>query len=67
MKAKQQTFGARLRAARKAAGVTQVELAKRLGLQQNRISDYERGTVPSVEIAARLARAIGVPLDSLVD
>jgi len=36
-------FGKRLRAMRKAAGLTQVELAKRANITQGAISDLERG------------------------
>lgn len=36
-------FGDRLRAARKQAGLTQVEAAQWLGIPQPRISQYERG------------------------
>lgn len=37
------TIGNELRAARRAAGLTQVGLASRLGLRQSHISEYETG------------------------
>jgi transcriptional regulator with XRE-family HTH domain len=38
-------FGARLKEIRKRRGVTQVDLARRLGIHQSLISQYERGSV----------------------
>lgn len=50
-----------LRQARKDAGLTQVELAKKLGQPQNFISNYERGErrLDVVEFID-IARAIGI-------
>jgi transcriptional regulator with XRE-family HTH domain len=41
----EKTIGRRLRELRQLRGLTQVELAERLGLDQTLISGYERGTV----------------------
>ena len=44
------------------AGMTQVELARRVGVSQSQIADWERGAhVPSARSIARLAGALGVP------
>jgi len=54
------TIGEQIRAARTAAGLTQIELAERAGLWQSSISDYERGEEePDRRTLHRLADAIG--------
>lgn len=57
------SFGARLRRARLAAGLTQEELAERAGLSARGIQDLERGlrATPQRETVRRLAAALGVP------
>lgn len=55
-------LGARLRELRKAAGLTQAELARRTGIHRPNIARVEAGRhTPSLETLARLAEAIGVP------
>lgn len=55
-------LGARIRALRLAAGLTQAELAKRTGIHRPNIARVEAGRhTPSLETLARLAQAIGVP------
>jgi len=55
-------LGARLRALRLAAGLTQAELARRTGIHRPNIARVEKGRhTPSLETIARLASAIGVP------
>jgi transcriptional regulator with XRE-family HTH domain len=52
-----------LREARLRAGLTQVELAQRVGTARSQISRYERGDVlPSLETLRRLIRACGLEL-----
>lgn len=59
-------FGERLREARKRLGWSQLELAKKTGIRNDRISDYEREVNdPSFFIARCLADALGVSLDWL--
>ncbi len=61
-------FGRRLRAARQAADMTQTELGRLLGLEdQNtaapRVSRYETGKhEPDQETMARIAEALGLPV-----
>lgn len=58
-------FGRRLAEVRRAKGIRQTALAK-AGFTQGVISSYETGrALPSVERAAKLAKALGVPLDDL--
>lgn len=55
-------LGARIRALRLAAGLTQAELARRTGIHRPNIARVEAGRhTPSLETLARLAQAIGVP------
>ena len=60
-------FAARIVELRKAAGLTQVELAQRLGRPQSYVSKYERGErrLDVVEFVA-VARALGADAASLV-
>lgn len=54
-------WGERILAARKAAGLTQSQLAVAAGVQQQRISYWEKGRgVPRDHNRIRLARALGV-------
>ena len=50
--------GTTLRRIRKALGVTQVELAKRLGVAGNTVARWERGVVSIPEPVAKLVRLI---------
>jgi transcriptional regulator with XRE-family HTH domain len=60
------SFGARLRAARDAAGITQTALGERTGFGHRSIVRYEAGgALPSVQAAAILAQALGTSLDEL--
>jgi transcriptional regulator with XRE-family HTH domain len=60
-------FGERLIALRKTRGLTQVQLAERIGSTQRAVSRYEtiadRAPVP---VLARLAQALGVSTDELL-
>ncbi len=59
--------GQRLARFRKAKGLTQSELAARIGLIQALISDYERDKLRlSAEMAVRLAVALGLTTDELL-
>lgn len=65
------TFGQRLRATRKALGLTQGQLGVRMGLPEDtaavRVSRYETDVhTPDPETAQRLANLLGVPLAYLV-
>ena len=59
------TFPSRLRDARRAAGLTQVELADRVGVHQTRLSQIEGGAATDLEMRWRLAVALGVDPASL--
>lgn len=61
------TLGQRLRAARLAADLTQVELAAAAGLAQATVCDFEAGrSQPSAYSLCRLCRALGVSADTLL-
>lgn len=58
--------GNMLAAARLKAGLTQTQLAAKLNIRQNMISDYERGTRRlSPDMAKRLAGALGIAVERL--
>lgn len=62
-------FGARLRALRKAAGLTQPELAERAALASETISRMETGkwSNTTIEVVERLASALGVQVTAFFD
>jgi ribosome-binding protein aMBF1 (putative translation factor) len=60
------TLGQRIRSAREALGLTQAELATRAHVAQGYLSYLEQDQrEPSLSIAARLARTLGIPLDEM--
>ncbi len=59
-------IGNLLAAARLKAGLTQVQLAKKMRIRQNMISDYERGKRRlAPDMAKRLAKALHIKADRL--
>lgn len=63
----QSEFGRRLKALRQARGLTQVELAERIGGTQKMITHYEnRVKFPPVDIIPKLAKALKVSTDELL-
>jgi ribosome-binding protein aMBF1 (putative translation factor) len=61
-----QTLGQRIRAAREARGLSQVNLAAAARISQGYLSQLEQDQrEPALSIAARIAGALGVSLDSL--
>jgi len=59
-------IGNLLEGARLKAGMTQAELAEKLNVRQNMISDYERGKRRiSRSMAARLAKALDIKVERL--
>lgn len=64
----QWTVSDRLRKARECAGMEQAELAARVGIARNTVSNYERGaTPPKRPVLLSWALACGVPLVWLQD
>lgn len=60
-------FAARLYEARLARGLTQVQLAEKIGSTQRAISYYESTTgLPPVSVLVDLAKALGVSTDDLL-
>ncbi len=56
----------RLKEARARLGLTQAELALRVGVSRKTINTVENGVfVPSTVLALRLARALGAPVEAL--
>ena len=57
----------RIRELRKASGMTQVALAKELGVTKQCVSNWENGNIqPSVDMLVRLALRFGVSTDHLL-
>ncbi len=59
-------FGERVKQYRKAKGMTQQELADRLGVSNKSVSRWESGAYPDVPTLGPLARALGVTVDELL-
>jgi transcriptional regulator with XRE-family HTH domain len=65
--AARERFAERLRAARKAAGLTQEAVGDRAGLHPTYVGSVERGERNvSIDNMEKLARAVGVDLDELL-
>jgi DNA-binding XRE family transcriptional regulator len=64
-----QTFAARLRRAREAAGLTMGQAAAKAGVEYKRWAKWERGPAEpfDAELARRIVRAIGCTIDDLTD
>lgn len=61
------TTGERIKEARKKAGMTQAELAERLGTPYQTVSQWERDTRrPKIETLQRIAAALGVDVNLLI-
>lgn len=60
------TTGERIRAARKAAGLTQLQVTERLGAGSVTVTQWERNKrEPKISTLKRIAEAIGCPLSDL--
>lgn len=63
----QQIFGKRVRELRKEHGLSQVELAAKVGIDRSYMGFLERGERnPSLEVIASIAEALGVTPDELL-
>ena len=61
------TFGERIARLRREKGLTQEDLAERLGVTQPVVSDYERGRLRlHGELIVELARILGVSADEIL-
>lgn len=64
----QLTFGERVKSRRTILGMTQVDLAEKIGIHRPDLSDIENGKhSPTLETVEKVAKALGVPPSSLVD
>jgi transcriptional regulator with XRE-family HTH domain len=60
------SIGMNIRKYRKTRGLTQVELAEKLGLSQVAVANYERGVrKPDVEMVPKIAHALGTSIEAL--
>ena len=64
---KEQTFGVRLAALRRERGMTQLELAERMGVTDKAVSKWERDlSLPDAASLPRLAEALAVSMEELM-
>lgn len=62
-----ESFGMILKTLRRAAGLTQTELAKRLNISRSSVSNYENGErEPSIDILKVISAYFNVPVDYLL-
>ena len=62
-----ETIGTRIKQSRKENGLTQKQLAERLGLRSSVISFYETGErTPSIDVLIKLSRTLHVSIDYLL-
>lgn len=62
------TIGSKIKALRKAKGLTQEELAKKLGVSASMVGQYETGLRnPKLETLERFASALGANITEIVD
>lgn len=61
-----QAMGYRLAEVRKARGLTQQQVAERMGVTKGRVSQIEQGKVSGHEVIARFARALGGQLHQAI-
>lgn len=59
-------MGEKLKAARMAAGLTQAQLAEKIGCSQHHICRWEAGQEPRALTLKNLAQALGCTMDDLV-
>jgi len=63
-----QQLGSRLRALRQSHGISQAEVARRLGVDQSHISNVERGVRGlTIQQVVKLSRALGVAADEILN
>lgn len=64
---KKQTFGNKIASLRKESGMTQLELAEKMGVTDKAVSKWERDlSFPDVSSIPRLAEIFGVSVDELM-
>ena len=60
-------IGARIRQARENANMTQTELAKKIGISNSRLSNWEKGlNRPDVDVVASICKALSISANSLL-
>lgn len=64
---KRMTIGETIAEARKAKGMTQLDLANKMNVTDKAVSKWERGlSRPDIDSIPRLADVLGIPVDELV-
>lgn len=57
----------RLIKARQKAGCTQGEVAGRIGVDRSTFAHYERGRMPTLDTAIKIARVLGLSVEDIFD
>lgn len=60
-------FAENFRRARTELGLSQMELAKKIGIDQKAISNYEAGRLPRIARIPIIARALDISIDELIE
>jgi immF control region 10 kDa protein len=61
-------IGDKIKAKRREGGLTQSELADKVGISRNYISDLENGRyIPSVKTLSKIASVLGIDLNFLIE
>lgn len=68
MKSEKEKLGSRIKAYRKARGISQEQLAEMIGIEPKHVSRLEVGTsYPTIDRLEKIARALHVPMGSFFD
>lgn len=68
MKLEKEKLGSRIKAYRKARGISQEQLAEMIGIEPKHVSRLEVGTsYPTIDRLEKIARALHVPMGSFFD
>jgi len=63
-----ETMGERIREARVVAGITQAQLAEKIGVSRVHLCNYERGRKwPNVEMLVRICKCLGTSPNQILD
>lgn len=62
-----ENYGESLKYQREAAGISQLELSKKIGTSHQNINRWERGEVlPNIDFCVKLADFYGISIDELI-
>lgn len=59
-------YGEELKQRREEYGISQTELAKKIGTSHQNINRWEKGVLPNIDFCVQLADFYGISLDELI-